>query len=70
MGSVVLEPLPLEVLAGLWWRAFETARSALRVAGPYLDGRELVEHSRRLVKERSEIACLLQGLGRDLKRSR
>ncbi len=56
----------LEALAGLWRSAFETARSALRAAGPYLDAQELGAHSRRLVEERSDVARLLQGLAREL----
>jgi hypothetical protein len=56
----------LDALAGSWSKALESARSALRAAGPYLSGKELGERSSRLAEERSNVAQLLEGLARDL----
>jgi hypothetical protein len=56
----------LNVLAARWRAAFDAARSALGVVGPYLDREELTERTRRLAEERSEVARLLQRLARDL----
>jgi hypothetical protein len=56
----------LDALARSWWKALESARSALRAAGPYLSGEELGERSSRLAEERSNVARLLESLARDL----
>jgi hypothetical protein len=56
----------LDALARGWRRAFESAHSALRVAGPYLSGTDLGERSHRLAEERSNVARLLESLARDL----
>ena len=64
--SVTRRSPHLDALARRWSEAFETARSALRAAGPYLGAQELGERSRRLVEERSEVARLLESLAREL----
>jgi hypothetical protein len=56
----------LDALARAWWKAFESAHSVLRVAGPYLSGNELGERGYRLAEERSNVAQLLESLARDL----
>jgi hypothetical protein len=56
----------LDALARSWWKAFESAYSALRVAGPYLTARERGERSSRLAEERSKVARLLESLACDL----
>jgi hypothetical protein len=56
----------LDALARSWCKALESARSALRAAGPYLSGEELGERSSRLAEERSNVARLLESLARDL----
>jgi hypothetical protein len=56
---------PVHALARAWWKAFESAQSALSAASPYLSGIELGQRLRRLGKERSEIAQLLESLARD-----
>jgi hypothetical protein len=60
------EPPQLDALARSWWKALESARSALRVAGPYLSGTELGERSALLAEERICVARLLERLARDL----
>jgi len=60
------EPQQLDALARSWWKALESARSALRVAGPYLSGTELGERSSRLAEERICVARLLERLAREL----
>jgi hypothetical protein len=55
----------LDALARGWWKAFESAQSALRVAGPYLSGKELGERSSRLAEERIKVARLLESLARE-----
>jgi beta-phosphoglucomutase-like phosphatase (HAD superfamily) len=55
----------LDALARHWWVAFATARSALDVVGPILDGPELSGRSRRIVEERGAVAGLLQAITRD-----
>jgi hypothetical protein len=57
---------PVHALARAWWKAFESAQSALSAASPYLSGIELGQRLRRLGKERSEIAQLLESLARDM----
>jgi hypothetical protein len=61
MGGVIQESQA--ALVEHWLRAFETARSALSMAGPYLGPHEVGERSRRLAEERNEIAFLLRDLG-------
>jgi hypothetical protein len=62
-----LHQLPqLDALARSWWKALERARSALRVAGPYLSWTELGERSSRLAEERISVARLLEELAHDL----
>ena len=60
------EPPQLDALARSWWKALESARSALRVAGPYLSGTEIGERSALLAEERIYVARLLERLERDL----
>jgi hypothetical protein len=64
--SVRRQSPDLDALARRWWKAFESAHSALRVAAPYLSGKELRERSCRLAEERSNVAPLLQRLAREL----
>ena len=54
-----------DVLVGQWREAFEAAQAALGSAGRYLGMRELAEHRRRFIQERSDVARLLEQLGRD-----
>jgi hypothetical protein len=60
------ESRQLDALAGSWWQAFESAHSALLIAGRYLGGKELGERSYRLAEERSKVARLLETLAHDL----
>jgi hypothetical protein len=64
--SVSRQSLHLHALARAWWKAFESAQSALRAASPHLGGNELGERGRRLAEERSDVARLLESLARDL----
>jgi hypothetical protein len=64
--SVRRQSPDLDALARGWWKAFESADSALRVAGTYLGGKELGERRSRLAEERSKVARLLESLARDL----
>jgi hypothetical protein len=70
LGSPVQRELrespQLDALARGWWTALESARYALRVAGPYLSGKEPGERGFRLAEERSDVARLLESLARDL----
>jgi hypothetical protein len=56
----------LDALAALWRTALDAALSALHAADPAIGRDELAERSRRLAKERSDIAAIVHAIAREL----